>query len=134
MAAYSPTKDLRGAPVIEQPADVPYVAQTGSATARIVEDGDRRVAVQVDADAPARLILLDAYYPGWKAQVDGRDAEISPANGAFRSVPVPAGTSRVVFEYAPRSVLAGAVLSVLAWFALAALGVVWLRRRRANAV
>ena len=133
MSVFSPTSDLRNAPVIEAPADVGYVARPGSATARITEDGETEVAVEVDADKPARLILLDAYFPGWGATVNGRDAEISPANGAFRSVPVPAGRSHVVFRYAPRSVLIGGIVSVVAWIVLAGLALVHVRRRRVAA-
>ena len=52
-------------------------------------------------------MLLDSYYPGWRAYVDGKQAEILRANYAFRAVRVPAGKHRVEFVYRPRSFYAG---------------------------
>jgi uncharacterized membrane protein YfhO len=66
-------------------------------------------------------VLADAVYPGWSATVDGVDAPILATNHLYRGVPAPAGRHRVRFAYAPRSVLLGAVLSVLGWSAIALL-------------
>jgi uncharacterized membrane protein YfhO len=47
------------------------------------------------------LLLLDADYPGWKAEVDGRQVEIFRADGFFRAVKLPAGKHTVTFSYFP---------------------------------
>lgn len=75
-------------------------------------------------------MLLDSFYPGWHATVDGRAAAIHPANVAVR---LPPGAREVRFSYRPASVIAGALSSAVAWAAIAGLllaGVV--RRRRAG--
>jgi len=62
---------------------------------------NERVEVVTDADRPGWLVLLDTYYPGWQARVDGKPEPVRPANGFFRAVRVPAGRHQVRFEYRP---------------------------------
>ena len=76
-------------------------------------------AAQVVAGTPSGLsrgylVSTDAWYPGWKAYVDGRPATLHRANLAFRAVSVPAGRHRVAFRYEPRSVRVGLALTALA--------------------
>lgn len=47
------------------------------------------------------LILLDAYFPGWKVWVDGRPAKIYPANYLFRAVFLPPGEHVIEFRFIP---------------------------------
>jgi len=49
------------------------------------------------------LVLNDAYYPGWRVFVDGKEEHIMRANHVFRAVAVPAGANKVVFSYQPES-------------------------------
>jgi len=94
-------------------------------TCRIADFRPDNVRLSVDATAPAFVVLVDAYDPGWRASVDGQPADVLPANVAFRAVPVPAGTHDVRLRYRPRGLLVGLPLSCLALaFAL------WLAARR----
>jgi hypothetical protein len=82
--------------------------------ARILEYTPNRVVVEAAVDAPAVLVLADAFYPGWVASVDGRPQPVHPADALFRAVPLPgAGTHRVEFTFAPRSVDVGAAISLV---------------------
>jgi hypothetical protein len=63
---------------------------------------------------PGYLVLSDTFYPGWQVTVDGQPAEILRANGAFRALPLDAGTHEVWFRYRPGSFVIGAVCSVTA--------------------
>ncbi|MDD5085091.1 MAG: hypothetical protein PHE61_03490 [Candidatus Omnitrophica bacterium] len=47
------------------------------------------------------LFWSDVYYPGWKAFVDGRPAEIYKANYIFKAVALGAGRHSVVFKFKP---------------------------------
>ncbi len=89
--------------------DPPGRAAGGTATIERYEPD--RVVVRARSDAPAFLLLADAWYPGWRAEVDGREAPIYRADYAFRAVYVGAGEHVVDFRYRPWSFRAGAVLS-----------------------
>jgi hypothetical protein len=89
-------------------------------------DGDV-IRVRLDAAAEDRfLVLNERYYPGWRATVDGRPAEIYPTNVLMRGVLVPAGATAVELRYVPFLVsgsglallAAGVVLTGLVWWGL----------------
>jgi hypothetical protein len=103
----------------------------GASTSEIVSYHSDEITMRVHTDCPGLLVLSDTYYPGWKAQVNGRDATIHPTDELFRGVAVPAGDSTVTIRYRPASFRVGVLLALLA---LAAFGgvcvLVHLRRRR----
>ncbi|GIW70934.1 MAG: hypothetical protein KatS3mg102_0476 [Planctomycetota bacterium] len=98
---------------------------------RMVRETDTELHLELEATAPAWLVITDAYYPGWQAELDGRPAELLCANLAFRALMVPQGRHRVRLSFAPRSVRQGLAISLatLGLVALAAAGG-WLARRR----
>jgi hypothetical protein len=121
---------LLHSPVIENPRASGLPRPVPAAVpAVIVDDRDRRVAIRYESSQAGHLVLLDSFYPGWRATVDGRDAEILPANVAFRAVAVPAGSHEVVFTYEPMSVRLGSWITVLSLLAIAILLFAGQRRR-----
>jgi len=86
---------------------------------RVLSRATLRQGYEVTASAPGWLCVTDAFYPGWRAEVDGAPTEIVPAFFAFRAVPVPAGTSRVTLRYEPASLRWGAALTAAGLVALA---------------
>lgn len=92
-----------------------------------------RLELAVSARSRGLLVLSEVHYPGWQATVNGRPAQIHKVNGLLRGVVVPGGDSRVVLRYAPRSVLAGAVLSLSALLGTLMLAaILWMREKRAR--
>lgn len=77
-----------------------------------------QATIQVTLAQPGYLVLMDAYYPGWRVTVDGRAADIERANYAFRAIALEAGTHEVVLIYRPRSWIAGTIVSGTALVAL----------------
>ena len=57
------------------------------------------------------LVLLDPFFPGWRAAVDGLGTEIYRTDYLFRGVFVPAGEHVVRFAYEPVSFRLGAGLA-----------------------
>ncbi|NUQ06351.1 MAG: YfhO family protein, partial [Anaerolineae bacterium] len=84
-----------------------------------------RIALRVSAAAPATLLLIDAYYPGWTATLDGSPVPIYRADVMFRAILTPTGAHQIVFEYRPAwlpgILVAGGVLWLIV-LAVAALG------------
>lgn len=89
-------------------------AAEGATTAvRLIEEAPERVLARVVAPEAGYVVLLDSYYPGWEARVDGRPAPVLRANFAFRAVPVPAGEHLVEFAYRPAGLARGAAVSAV---------------------
>ncbi|TET53579.1 MAG: hypothetical protein E3J54_03945 [Actinobacteria bacterium] len=65
------------------------------------------------------LFLGDNFYPGWKALVNGKEAEIYRANYTFKAVRVRKGKNIVEFVYNPSSVSRGLIISIAGFLALA---------------
>ena len=84
-----------------------------------------KVEAKVQTTSPGLLIFTDAYYPGWRAWVDGEETEVLRANHLFKAVAVPAGEHVVRFEYRPRSLFIGAVVSIATVLTIMGLGVFW---------
>lgn len=61
-----------------------------------------RVVLRVSTRSSGTLVLNDAYYSGWSAEVNGIPAPIFPWNGMFRGIAIPrAGEYEAVFSYSP---------------------------------
>ena len=97
--------------------------------ARITRFALNSIEVEVDSPAPALLVLAEAWYPGWHAEVGGRETACLPANGWMRAAVVPAGRNQVRFFYRQEGLSEGGLLSLAAVLLLAGL----CRPRRAAA-
>lgn len=88
--------------------------------------------VSVEADAPGLLVVSEQYYPGWVAYVDGVATPIYAVNGILRGVYIEKGQHVIEFKYRPRSVLIGALISIIVFLFVA--GILIKNRRRNNIV
>jgi hypothetical protein len=80
-------------------------------TARVLESSALEVLVKASAPGGGYLVLADAYYPGWRAIVNGEIAPILRANAVSRAVRLPAGEHEVRFRFEPTSFRIGAFIS-----------------------
>jgi hypothetical protein len=94
------------------------VSAAPNARVRIFTYGADRIELEVDSAAPGFVVIADAYHPAWRARVNGRAAEVLPADWALRAVGVEAGRSRVELEFRPPRILVGLVVAALGWAAL----------------
>jgi hypothetical protein len=81
--------------------------------ATIRSETPQRIEIEVSTPADAYLVLLDTFYPGWIASVDGQKTPIYPANYLVRTIFVPQGDHIVWFEYRPLSFWLGVGLATL---------------------
>jgi hypothetical protein len=72
-----------------------------SAIVKIESYAPDSVELVTTSTAAGLLVLHDLYYPGWIAEVDGKEAALLRAGLLFRAVVVPAGHHRVAFRFEP---------------------------------
>ena len=97
-------------------------APASSRELSLVSYTPERVVIRTRNEQPGFLVLKDAYYPGWQAEVNGEPVEIYPTNVLFRGVPVPAGENEVIFTHRPHTWQTGLLVSLagaLLWLLLA---------------
>ena len=104
---------------------------TAAAAGRAVIEryAPEQVVISATLTVPGILVLSDTYYPGWRATVDGAPAHIEQANLLFRGLALPPGVHRVVFDFAPASLMLGQRITFITFIALLGLGV-WLLLRQ----
>jgi Bacterial membrane protein YfhO len=85
-------------------------AQPGT-TATIRSFQANSILLNVNAKENALLVLAEDWYPGWRAEVDGRVCDCVPANIWMRAVPVPAGEHQVRVYFHQNYLLPGALIS-----------------------
>lgn len=116
-AGFEPRAEVALAAAAPRPAPADFVQ-------RVTLVARRADAVELDVEVshPGHVVLLEAWDPGWRAEVDGAPAPVLRANGIFRAVSVAAGRHRVTMRYRPRAAAAGLALSLLAAIGF---GVAW---------
>ncbi|MGB1287921.1 MAG: YfhO family protein, partial [Aggregatilineales bacterium] len=87
-----------------------------------------RIEIDVNSNADATLLLYDAWYPGWKAMIDGTPTDLYRANVMFRGVQIPAGQHRVIFYFEPDLWRTALLIGAAAWGIFLVL-VVWVWRK-----
>jgi hypothetical protein len=127
-----PAFDPTHAVLIERAyADAECVGAAGAAgpgRANVVARSLNTLTLQVEAPEDSWLVISESWDAGWQAAVDGVGTRVIPGDYAFRALRVPAGTHTVEMRYQPLSFVVGAVVSGLAWLALAVLVGWWLLR------
>lgn len=92
---------------------LPSGPRTSLQPASLVEDTPNRVVAEVELAQPGYLVLSDIWYPGWEAEDNGSVVPVLNADVAFRAVPLPAGTHRVVFRFVPPGLTLGCLVSLV---------------------
>ncbi len=106
----SPSPDVSQRAADRAPIDVtPTVAETDRWQAR------------VSLPAAGYLLQREAWYPGWRARVDGTQVEVLRADVLFRAVPLPPGEHTVEVYFESPTFNRGLMLSAVALAAIFAL-------------
>jgi hypothetical protein len=116
-------KDLADVPPSLEPSRSTPALNSDSSIAIISlrDDGNSRT-IDLVVSQPGYLVLVDTYYPGWRATVEGRPVEILRANYAFMALPVEPGEHRVALRYEPASFRLGLIISGLTLVVIALVG------------
>jgi len=109
----------------------------GEQAVSVVSYSAEDMLFRVQSDRERLLVVSEIYYPpGWKATVDGKEAEIKQVNHLLRGVVVPAGQHEVRMAFAPasyrNSTLITATGTGLTYGLLIVFGLLSWRRRRSE--
>lgn len=113
-AVADPAFDPLSAAVIE--ADIPFrpaVVASDDENATCIAATGEQMMCQVELAAPGFLVIADAWYPGWRALIDGAPGEILRANLLYRAIPLEKGTHEVTLTYRPNSWRLGVIVSLV---------------------
>ncbi|HZQ78228.1 MAG TPA: YfhO family protein [Acidimicrobiia bacterium] len=91
------------------------------------------VDVDVTADRPGIVVVSQAWFPGWRATVDGHSAPVVRVDGVVQGVPLGAGPHRVRLVYRAPGLRAGAAVTALTAMGLVLALAVGRRRARPGA-
>ena len=111
---FDPTETValeQGEPLIADPAD-------GERHISFVRYELNEVELAVRTPVSGYLVLSDAYYPGWRATVDGAPAEVLRADYTFRAVLLPPGEHTVQMAFVPWTWRVGLAVSLVTWLGL----------------
>jgi hypothetical protein len=115
----NPATDLQRTVVVR---GVPPVLETcDGGDVQVVRYRTTSVALRVTTPCKSMVLVADTWFPGWKASVDGKPAQIYAAYDIVRGVVVDAGQHEVVMRYRPSSVFAGMLLAFMGILLCAAL-------------
>jgi len=117
-----PSVDLSRTVILEVAPNPPIPSPPLSRSqVRVREMSPGRYDIHVENDGGGYLVLAEAWYPGWRAEVDGKETEILRANHLFQAIPLGPGSHEVRFRYRSLFLVPGFLVS-----GTAALGVAFL--------
>lgn len=105
---FDPLKEV----ILEEPLSVP-AKNDFRGQAEIVRYKNQEVTIRASLNGSGILVLADAFYPGWRAYVDGKERKILRANFFFRGLALEAGDHLVEFRYQPLSFVIGLTISLV---------------------
>lgn len=116
---FSKDFDIKSQSILEKDPGIKQTDVSGSVI--ITNYSPNQIDLKVNSDNEGLVIINDNYYPGWKANVNGKLEEVRLANYSFRGIKVPAGESNIKVYYEPDSFRLGLVLSA---FSILAVGLI----------
>jgi hypothetical protein len=89
------------------------VTVTNQTEAHVLDSkiGIQSIEADVEAAAPAFVVVSQSFYHDWRASVDGRQTPLLRANYGFQAVQIPQGRHSVELIYKDRPFEIGAVIS-----------------------
>lgn len=88
--------------------------------------------VNVSAPTDGYLTVLQSFYPGWHAYVDGIEVEIEKVNGCFLGVALQKGEHNIVLEFQPVDFYIGAGISI-GYLTVLCMALIFRRKERVKA-
>lgn len=132
-AIHAPDFDPAAKVIVTGEGESASAAATPARPATIVKQTLNEVVIEVEAGGEGGyLVLSEAFYPGWRAFVDGAETAVLRADYVLRAVQLPPGAKQVRMVYEPASWRVGLATSALGWVVVVAVAAycVWRATRR----
>ena len=100
--------------VLAEPLSSGPGALTDPVAAEKTEVHSNSLTAEVIAPQDGLVVVLDPFFPGWRATLDGAPAELVRADYLFMAVPVKAGRHALSLWYFPDKLLPGLVVTIVA--------------------
>lgn len=81
----------------------PRLARDNAGRVKIASWQPGLIEIDAESDTGGVLAMHATAYPGWIAEIDGKEVPVLRADHLFRAVEVPPGSHRIVFSYRPLS-------------------------------
>jgi len=95
-----------------------------------IERAPEVVRIDAESSGPGLLTVNDAFWPGWRAWIDGQETAVLAADLLVRAVRWPTGRHTLVMRYDPPEILIGRMCSAVGALFVAALAVrAWVATR-----
>jgi hypothetical protein len=102
---------------------------TAEATVSLIAETPTSQRWSVTSSSAGWFVLAQAFYPGWKARLDGAEVAVRRANYAFTALALPEGVHEIALDYEPESFRNGRAITLASLsLVVAALLVARLRR------
>lgn len=103
---------------------LPIELEEGTGSAKMLSSNLNTQRFAVNSDKPGLFYISDAYFPGWRAEVNGEETKIYRTNYNFRSILVPQGESTIEFSYVPSGFRLGILISLVSLASLISISVI----------
>lgn len=121
-AIQSPRFDPRQTLIVEKRNPLPKSsAVDGNDHIQTIHYSPNEIHLMVRMASAGYLVLSEVNYPGWRAWIDDKPAQVLQANYLFRAVHVPKGRHEVRMEFVSTPYRVGAGLSLLSLVFIAAM-------------
>ena len=100
--------------VLPEPLAQPSGPPLAPVAADRIEVRPNQVTASLTAPADGLIVLLEPWFPGWRATVDGAPATLLRADFLFMATPVRAGPHTLRLTYFPDRLLPGVAIAILA--------------------
>lgn len=110
--SFNPIKEVILEEIPFPPSNAPSSDEPLKASVQILSYRPEEIHLLVSLSREGILVLLEPFYPGWRAEVDGQDARLLRADLIFRAVALPSGHHHVRVFFRPTSVYVGGAVSI----------------------
>ncbi len=88
--------------IIESPVNIQKSFNNKNSKVNVLSYSNNIISLNTHTENETFLIFSDTNYPGWKAFIDGVEANIYNTNGILKGIYLPEGNHIIEFKYFPR--------------------------------